>query len=94
MPFSGWPRLTYPLVRKSEVTSPALTGSGYDHLEIQDGGTASLEYMRITFTEVPEDERQTARQNLIEYCGLDTRGMTDIVRLLEQLLIRDAETKP
>ena len=64
---------------------PALTGRGYEGLEIQEGGTASLEYLRVTFGDVSQDERQRVRRQLEEYCGLDTKGMVWIVDCLRQL---------
>ena len=67
---------------------PALTGSGYEHLEIREGGQASLEFRRITFGEVSEAERRRVRARLEDYCGVDTRGMADIVRTLQDLVSR------
>jgi hypothetical protein len=66
---------------------PALTGRGHDDLEIQEGGTASLEYLRVHFTVVPEAERQRVRRALEEYCGLDTQGMIWILGALEKLVV-------
>lgn len=57
---------------------PVLTGKSYDDMEIGDGGTASNEYMRVTFTEDNKD-KEKVRKLLEEYCGLDTLGMADIV---------------
>ncbi|HOU50560.1 MAG TPA: hypothetical protein PLR10_05065, partial [Smithella sp.] len=59
----------------------ALTGKSYDDMAIGDGGTASAEYYRITFTEDNKD-RDKVRKDLEEYCGLDTMGMVDIVNKL------------
>jgi hypothetical protein len=61
---------------------PALTGKSYDDMEISEGGQASNEFMRVTFGDVDEGDRQMVRQNLEAYCGLDTMGMVDIVRVL------------
>ncbi|HRZ39142.1 MAG TPA: hypothetical protein P5534_22575, partial [Candidatus Paceibacterota bacterium] len=69
---------------------PALTGRGYDGLAIQEGGTASLELLRITFGAVGEDERQRVRRQLEEYCGQDTEGMIWIVDALRALVGSDA----
>ncbi|OQA64721.1 MAG: hypothetical protein BWY38_02972 [Ignavibacteria bacterium ADurb.Bin266] len=60
---------------------PALTGKSYDDMEIGDGGTASAEYCRVTFTEDNKDKKKV-RKLLEEYCGLDTMGMVDIVEQL------------
>ncbi len=66
---------------------PALTGKGYEGLAIQEGGAASREFLRVTFGDVPEEERQRIRQQLEEYCGQDTEGMiwiTDALRRATQ----------
>lgn len=62
---------------------PVLTEHSYADLEIKEGGQASLEYLRVTFGDVAEAERQKVRQQLEQYCGLDTEGMvwiTDAMR--------------
>ena len=64
---------------------PALTGKGYEDMEIADGGTASLEFMRITFGKVTAAERKKVRAALEKYCGLDTEGMVRIVEKLAKL---------
>jgi hypothetical protein len=63
---------------------PALTGKSYDDMEIGDGGTASAEYVRVTFTDDNQDKVKV-RKLLEEYCGLDTMGMVDIVEQLYNL---------
>jgi hypothetical protein len=67
---------------------PALTGRGYDPLAIQDGGMASLEFLRVALVDVGEDERQRVRRQLEEYCGQDTMGMAWIVDALRRLAER------
>lgn len=64
---------------------PALTGRGYENLAIQEGGTASLEFLRVTHGDVAAEERQRVRRQLEEYCGLDTEGMVLIVDALRRL---------
>jgi hypothetical protein len=54
-------------------------------LEIQEGGTASLEFLRVAFGDAPEAERQRVRQALNDYCALDTLGMVEIVDALRRL---------
>ena len=61
---------------------PALTGKGYESLTIQEGGTASREFLRVTYGQVTVAERRRVRQHLKEYCGLDTMGMVKIVNSL------------
>ena len=64
---------------------PALTGKGYSELTIRDGGTASLEFLRVTFGQISAEDRDRVRRDLLTYCGLDTEGMIDILRALVQL---------
>jgi hypothetical protein len=61
---------------------PALTGRGYEHLEIQEGGAASREFLRVTFGDVNEVERKRVRRALELYCGQDTGGMIWILDAL------------
>ncbi|HWU40868.1 MAG TPA: DUF2779 domain-containing protein, partial [Candidatus Acidoferrum sp.] len=61
---------------------PALTGETYSGLEIAEGGTASREYLRVTYGDVPPPEREQVRKRLEEYCALDTAGMISIVEAL------------
>ena len=61
---------------------PALTGKSYEYLEIQEGETASREFLRVTFTDVSESERKRVRRALEKYCGMDTEGMVWIPELL------------
>jgi hypothetical protein len=65
---------------------PALTGKGYEHLAIQEGNTAGLEFLRVTFGQVTAAERRRVRLDLEEYCGLDTLGMVQIVERLKELI--------
>ena len=69
---------------------PALTGKSYEGLEIAEGGTASLEFLRVTFGDVSEEERQRVRRDLEVYCSLDTEGM---VRIVEELWKLAKETR-
>jgi len=83
-PFSSFDYY-HPLQRGTasiKAVLPALTGSGYEGMEISEGETASLEYLRVTFGRVTEEERIRVRQQLEEYCQLDTLAM---VRILEKL---------
>ncbi len=64
---------------------PVLTGRSYADLEIQEGGQASLEYLRVHHGDVPEAERRKVRDQLDRYCGPDTEGMIWIVDALRRL---------
>jgi len=68
-----------------KAVMPAITGRGYGELDIQEGGTASLEFFRVTFGNVPNTERQRVRRQLVEYCGRDTEGMVWILDELRKL---------
>ncbi|MDF1553133.1 MAG: DUF2779 domain-containing protein [Deferrisomatales bacterium] len=62
---------------------PAITGKeGYAGMAIADGGTAASEYLRVHLGEVEPADKERIRAALVEYCGLDTRGMADILQAL------------
>ena len=63
---------------------PALTGKSYTDLEINNGWDASIQYFNTTFKETTPEEKQKVRENLLEYCGLDTEGMVWVVGELEK----------
>ncbi|MFC1948945.1 DUF2779 domain-containing protein [Chloroflexota bacterium] len=65
-----------------KAVMPSLTGRGYEGLDIAEGGFASVEYQRVTYGDVPEEERSRVRADLEEYCGRDTEGMIWIVEAL------------
>ncbi len=64
---------------------PALVGKGYEGLEIQNGGTASTEFLRMVFGKLDSVEKQKIRTNLEKYCRLDTLGMVWILDYLQEL---------
>jgi len=64
---------------------PALTGKGYEEMEIADGGQASVAFQTVTYGDVSEEERQKVRADLERYCALDTEGMIWIVDMLRKL---------
>jgi hypothetical protein len=65
---------------------PVLTGHSYADLEIQEGGQASLEYLRVHLGDVPDAERRKVRAQLERYCGQDTEGMVWIVEAVRALV--------
>jgi hypothetical protein len=65
---------------------PALTRKSYSGLGIHEGGTASLEFLRVEFGQVLAAERDRVRTDLLVYCGLDTEGMIDVLRALAQIV--------
>lgn len=70
-----------------KLVLPALTGKDYSKLEIQEGGAASREFVRVTFGEVSESERKRVRKALELYCGQDTEGMVWILDALNEHFI-------
>jgi hypothetical protein len=88
LPFRGF-RYHHPDQNGSnsmKAVLPALTGQGYEKLAIQEGNTAGREFLRVTFGQVTAAERRRVRQDLEEYCGLDTLGMVQIVERLKELI--------
>ena len=62
---------------------PAITGKDYSGLGIADGETASLEYMNMIHgPKQTKEEIMKIREDLENYCKLDTEGMVWIVERL------------
>ncbi|MFC1948380.1 DUF2779 domain-containing protein [Chloroflexota bacterium] len=64
---------------------PAITGKGYDDLEINDGQIASMNYLAANYGDIPEEEKSKVFKDLEEYCGRDTEGMIWIMERLKEL---------
>ncbi len=64
---------------------PAITGCGYEGLDITEGQAASIAYQAVTYGDVPEEVRNKVRKDLEKYCGRDTEGMIWIVEKLHEL---------
>jgi hypothetical protein len=64
---------------------PAITGRGYEDLDINDGQMASFTFLAATYGDMPEGEREKVIRDLEEYCGRDTEGMIWIVDKLKGL---------
>lgn len=72
----------HPLQRGSasiKVVLPVLTGKSYEGMDIADGGAASLAFLKMSFENVSEVEKNKVKKNLEKYCKLDTEGMIWIV---------------
>jgi hypothetical protein len=65
---------------------PAVTGKNYNGLVIGDGETASIEFVNITYNETDEGKKQSVRNALEQYCGLDTEGMIWILDELKKII--------
>lgn len=64
---------------------PSLTSKSYEGMSIDNGGNASLAFQQITYGDVSEEERDSVRKDLEEYCCQDTEGMIWIVDRLRDL---------
>jgi len=63
---------------------PAITGRGYEDLDINDGQVASVTFLAATYHDMPAAERAQVMENLEKYCGRDTEGMIWIMdKLIE-----------
>ena len=65
---------------------PALTDLSYDDMEIGEGTMASLKYMEAAFGNLPAEESQKIRTDLLSYCGQDTGGMIEILKKLQDIV--------
>jgi len=63
---------------------PAITSKGYDNLEINNGGDASVRYFNSHIKQ-EFNNKEKIRENLLKYCCLDTEGMVWIVEELKKL---------
>ena len=59
---------------------PLLSDLSYDELEIRKGDIASYEFERVTYGNVPNEERLRVRRALEKYCKLDTLAEVEIVK--------------
>ncbi len=64
---------------------PVLSDLKYSDLEISKGDLASLEYERVTYGDVGEEERLRVREALERYCELDTLAEVEIVKGLREI---------
>jgi hypothetical protein len=55
---------------------------GYDDLEIQEGGHASVAFAQMISPETEESERRRLRQALLDYCRRDTEAMVRVIDAL------------
>jgi len=64
---------------------PAVTGKGYEEMNICAGMDASAAFARIMCSDATEEEIAKVRADLIKYCKLDTEGMIWVVDKLREL---------
>ncbi|MGC9777799.1 MAG: DUF2779 domain-containing protein [Candidatus Heimdallarchaeota archaeon] len=66
---------------------PAIVGKSYDDLDIAEGMTASIEFLRITYDDCDPAEKEKIREQLLTYCELDTLAQVNIVDELKELVM-------
>ncbi|MBI4369391.1 MAG: DUF2779 domain-containing protein [Elusimicrobia bacterium] len=57
----------------------------YEDMEIAEGGEASRAYQALMTADLPANQTNTIKQNLIKYCGQDTLPTVKILKHLEGL---------
>lgn len=81
-------RVYYPAQKGSysiKAVLPAITGKGYDNLEINNGADASAMYFYSHIKDtIPKTDK--LREDMLTYCGLDTEGMIWIIEELKRLI--------
>ncbi len=65
---------------------PVFSDLGYGEMDIKNGALASLEYERVTFEDVSEEDRTKVMKALEKYCELDTLAEVEIVNGLNSAL--------
>ena len=58
----------------------------YSVLGIGDGGTATTAWNRMVFEISDEEEKQTIRRQLLEYCRMDTLAMVEVYRKINDTI--------
>jgi len=64
---------------------PALTGKTYEHLEISKGDEAARKFLAMTYKGEKGDIPKL-RKALLAYCGQDTEGMVEILKIIEKII--------
>ena len=54
----------------------------YGSLQVQDGTQAMEQWFKMTSEEIEEEEKSSIKNNLLEYCKMDTFAMVEIYRTL------------
>jgi hypothetical protein len=64
---------------------PALTGKGYEHLEISAGDDAARKFFEVIYKGRPigQEENRALRRSLLLYCEHDTKAMIEILKVLQ-----------
>jgi hypothetical protein len=69
-----------------QVLPAMVPGFSYENMPIGDGGSASMAFTSL-FTEPNPEKIKTTRENLLEYCKLDTMAMVEILKVLKELIV-------
>jgi len=60
-------------------------GMGYAGLAVMDGNDAMAHWARLMQPDTPVAEKQKLAEDLLAYCGQDTRAMVEIYRRLAEI---------
>jgi hypothetical protein len=71
---------------------PAITGSGYEGLEIDNGIDASLAYLNMIYGNMTKEKKTATRSALLKYCKLDTEALVRIIKRLDELSVKSMKT--
>jgi hypothetical protein len=69
-----------------QILPAMVPGFSYDNMPIGDGGSASMAFTSL-FSEPDDEKNRMIRENLLEYCKLDTLAMVEIVIALQKLVV-------
>ena len=64
---------------------PVITEKSYEEMNISDGEDASISFIEITYNDCPDEQKLRIREDLKQYCSLDTEGMFLILKELRKL---------
>jgi hypothetical protein len=65
---------------------PVLAEKSYEAMEIGDGEDASLAFLEMAYGDIADERREKIRDDLKQYCCLDTEGMLLIVKKIKELI--------
>ncbi len=67
-----------------KIVLAAIQPEAYKDLAIANGRVAEMVYVRARLGQLPPEELERQRENLLEYCRQDTLALVDIFRALQQ----------
>lgn len=65
---------------------PSIANLSYDKLQIKSGSDASAEFMKMAYSDIPLNEKNKIREDLLKYCEMDTLAEFMIIKKLKDML--------